>query len=314
MNARAALATAALLAITAPAAMGAQLTGADAALASGRLPRAESLFYLQASRQPRDPVSRAALGRYLAARGAFRVGAVLLEEARMFGGDPRAIALDLAPIYRELGDWSALATLSSSPLSAGAQEQARWLVSHGRTIAMPDSATITYRTPSDTGSLGEITIRVGDRALTATIDARRVGVVLDRRLRSSRGVRLFERAGRNDSVKAALREVGIGDLTLENVAATFTDLAGESRAVVGLDVLRALAPRFEGDRGRLVLHRAGRVRADAPGTRYPTLTGDGGVRVLVDGRFVSLAGGDMRERLLTRRWTLDTRRGEIVIE
>lgn len=317
MNARAALTilgTLTLLGAAAPrGSAGAQLTAADVALASGRLPRAESLYYLQASRRPRDPLSRAALGRYLAARGALRVGAVLLEEARMFGGDPGVIARDLASLYRELGDWNALARLPASPLSLPQREQARWLVSHPGTLAMPESVTVAYRAPRDTGSLGEVTIRAGGRTLTATIDARRVGLVLDDALRSAEGVTLFEPRGVGDGVPAVVTELRIGDLALGHVAATIAPLGGATRAVIGLDLLRALAPRFDAPAGRLVLHRSGRVRRGAAGKRYPMLSEDDGVRVLLDGRFLRLGGRAMRERLLTRRWMLDARRGEFVL-
>ena len=61
---------------------------ADTLLIAGRIFAAESLYYIAVRRAPRDPVARLALGRYLAQRGALKVGAVLMEEARYFGGDP----------------------------------------------------------------------------------------------------------------------------------------------------------------------------------------------------------------------------------
>src|SRR5690242_539028 len=76
---------------------------ADSLFASARVSAAESLYYAASSARPRDAVARAALGRYLASRGALRIGAVLLEEARQFGGDTASIARSLAPIYASLG-------------------------------------------------------------------------------------------------------------------------------------------------------------------------------------------------------------------
>ena len=70
--------------------------GADSLLAAGRVTAAESLYYAASSASPRDPGPRAALGRYLAARGALRIGAVLLEEARVFGGDTASLARALS--------------------------------------------------------------------------------------------------------------------------------------------------------------------------------------------------------------------------
>ena len=61
---------------------------ADTLLIAGRIFAAESLYYVAVRRGPRDPAARLALGRYLAQRGALKVGAVLMEEARYFGGDP----------------------------------------------------------------------------------------------------------------------------------------------------------------------------------------------------------------------------------
>ena len=105
------LAIAALATAPAPAVAqwGASVVQADSLLASGRVSTAESVYYATSSARPRDAVARAALGRYLASRGALRIGAVLLEEARLFGGDSTTIARTLAPIYGSLGDYRALA-------------------------------------------------------------------------------------------------------------------------------------------------------------------------------------------------------------
>src|SRR5918992_5185085 len=84
------------------------LARADNLLRVGRMFAAETLYYYAVRRAPRDPVARLALGRYLAARGALRVGAVLMEEARYFGGNAKEIGAYLAPVYARLGDWKAL--------------------------------------------------------------------------------------------------------------------------------------------------------------------------------------------------------------
>jgi hypothetical protein len=60
-------------------------TRADFLLREGRWAEAESEFYLQSDRMPRDPVARAALGRFLAMKGAVRPGSILVEEAKKFG-------------------------------------------------------------------------------------------------------------------------------------------------------------------------------------------------------------------------------------
>src|SRR5205085_1403764 len=119
---------------------------ADSLLAMGRVASAESLYYAASSASPRDPAARAALGRYLAARGALRIGAVLLEEARVFGGDTASLARALVPVYGALGDYRALAALPLSPLSRPERARAEWLVTHAQTLEMEDSvAVVTYR-------------------------------------------------------------------------------------------------------------------------------------------------------------------------
>src|SRR2546423_3897886 len=90
---------------------------ADSLLAAGRLAQAESAYYAAVRAQPQDPRARGALGRFLAARGATRVGAVLLEEARFFGGDSALLAKALVPLYMRLGDFLALDTLQPNVLS-----------------------------------------------------------------------------------------------------------------------------------------------------------------------------------------------------
>ena len=58
---------------------------ADSLLADGRWAEAEAAYYQQSERAPRDPVARAALGRFIAMKGAVRPGMVLIAEARRFG-------------------------------------------------------------------------------------------------------------------------------------------------------------------------------------------------------------------------------------
>ncbi|MEX2152662.1 MAG: tetratricopeptide repeat protein, partial [Gemmatimonadaceae bacterium] len=45
---------------------------ADSLLAEGRLAAAESVYYAAVRQHPRDPLARAALGRFLSARGGAR--------------------------------------------------------------------------------------------------------------------------------------------------------------------------------------------------------------------------------------------------
>ena len=60
---------------------------ADSLLRRGLVDRAETEYYAAARARPRDPDARFALGRYLLDRGAFRIGATLIDESMQFGYD-----------------------------------------------------------------------------------------------------------------------------------------------------------------------------------------------------------------------------------
>jgi hypothetical protein len=69
-------------------------TRADILLEAGRWTEAEDAYYAQSRVSPREPLARAALGRFLAMKGAVVPGTILIEEAMKFGLD--------APIGRAL--------------------------------------------------------------------------------------------------------------------------------------------------------------------------------------------------------------------
>ena len=287
-------------------------TGADALLAEGRIAPAESLLFLAATVRPRDPEARIALGRYLGSRGAWRVGAVLLEEARLFGADARRVARDLAPLYRTLGDYRALATLPGSPLTSVERAQAAWFVSHQPTLEMEDSTIVAYRAPTDTGALGRITIQVGGTTFDADIDVRRHGLVLDAGRRDI-AEEIFTSERNGDTSLGALEAVHIGEATLGNVPVTFEKLESSRRALIGMDVLVKLSPTFDAVHQQLVLRR-GRVAVKRAGERIPALMLPDGIRVLRADGFIPLDGDEMLSALRGRVWTLDYRRGELLLE
>ena len=296
---------------------------ADSLLASGRVAAAESSYYAASSSNPRNASARAALGRYLAARGALRIGAVLLEEARQFGGDTAVIARALVPIYRSLGDWRSLSLLPKSPLSAAEAKRAVWLGARQSVLEFPDSvATITYRPVGDGSGLGIVSLRVGNQRVDALIDPRVSGLVLRGKAARARGgdIQLF---GRDSiGVVAVVPELHIGGVTLSNVAARIDTApatpSGGTRAdvvsLVGLDVLRPLAPTFDPPGSTLVLRRSGQIAATTPGKRVPILLDETGLRVLVNGHWDTAGSHATSLLLATRRWTLDARRGDAVLQ
>jgi hypothetical protein len=294
--------------------------GADSLLAAGRVTAAESLYYAASSASPRDPGARAALGRYLAARGALRIGAVLLEEARVFGGDTASLARALVPVYRALGDYRALAALPKSPLSPPEQDRAEWLVTHPQTLEIEDSvAVMTYRPVGDGTGVGVVSIHLGERTIDALIDPRVSGLVL-RGAAARRGgdLRVFGNdANGGVAVAPVLR---IGGVTLANVAARIDTGAaptGQRNAVtarLGLDVLRRLAPTFDPRSSTLILRRSGQIAQTSPGTRSAMLLDETGMRLLVRGRWESTTAHAAALLLGTQRWSFDGRRGEVLFQ
>jgi hypothetical protein len=312
-----------IIALAAPAAAaqwGGSIVRADSLLASGRVSAAESLYYAASSARPRDAAARAALGRYLASRGALRIGAVLLEEARLFGGDTTSIARSLAPIYQSLGDYRALATLPRSPLSSAEQARVRWLVGHPPVLEFPDSvARIPYTPLTDGTGLGVIALGIGERMVTAIIDPQASGVVVrGTSAKRRRGLRTFGED--SNGVVAVVPELHLGDVMLTNVPArlnTSSDAAGRrprTDVSIGLDVLRRLAPTFDPSGDTLTLRRTGSVAQNVVGTRAPMLLDDQGLRVIVDGRWAPATAKPTAQMLSTRRWTLDAKRGIVVLE
>jgi len=291
---------------------------ADSLLASGRVATAESVYYATSSARPRDATARAALGRYLASRGALRPGAVLLEEARFFGGDSISIARVLAPIYSSLGDYRALAVLPASPLSPIERERARWLVSHAPVLEFADSVdTLHYKPLSDGTGVGIVSIGVGERSIDALIDPRVSGVVLrGRQAKRRAGLQSF---GEDSSgVVAVVSELHLGNVTLSNVPARLDETSegtrGASGALIGLDVLRRLAPTFDAVAQTITLRRSGQVALTTIGTRSPMLLDAQGLRILVDGRWESSASRTSGLLLSLHRWTLDAKRGVIILQ
>ena len=90
---------------------------ADALLDAGLWPQAEEAYYAQSRIRPRDPIPRAALGRFLAMKGAVLPGTILIEEALKFGLDSTVAASMLKP-WRAILEWRRLATLEGDSVVA----------------------------------------------------------------------------------------------------------------------------------------------------------------------------------------------------
>lgn len=303
-----------------PGVLAAQSRVVDSLLEHGSIVKAESVLYAAVRVHPHDPVARRDLGSYLVQRGAPRVGMTLFEEAERFGAEPRAVSHLLAPIYLSLGEYHALATLPSSPLTRGELERARWLDAHPTTIAAPDTVlTAVYHKTTEPGYLGHVAIRVNGRPLDAVISVRARGIVVSESNPAAHGLRHFAAASPKERITsgapAVADSLGIGRVSVVHYPVTLERLGPGVDGVIGLDVLGRFAPTFDPRTDRATLRTNGRVEpkttdADA----YPTRITEGDFLVLRDGAWVSAALPQMTRLLSEHRWTLDARRGQIVVE
>lgn len=285
---------------------------ADSLLKSGRVFSAETLYYAAVRRQPRDPAARLALGSYLAARGALKVGAVLMEEARFFGGDAKVVAVELAPVYARLGDYRALASLPGSTLSYAERARASWLQGNPPSVQGPDSTTIAY-TPGDNIGLGRVHLVVDGDSVDAMIDPATLGLVLDTSWTKRPGMKTFRANTETDSrrVTGAAATVRFGPMILSSVPVQFAAIGSARVARIGLDVLGTLAPTFDPANRSLTLRKSGRVADGIGGTRVPTLVFGSGLWIVRDGAWS--VTGDRGRSMITGKWTLNAKRGEIIL-
>jgi len=294
---------------------------ADALLRQGQIFRAETLYYYAARSEPRNANPRLALGRYLASRGALRVGAVLLEEARFFGGDRKLIAEHLAPVYARLGDYRALSALPSSPLDYAERTRAEWLSEHVTETTGPDSVMIALATGGPS-PLGQVMITIGPDTLLAMIDVGVIGLVLDTSWVSRPGVKIFRsssepNAGNAAGVALTVGLGGPGGLVRSGIPVRFAPAAGPGMARIGVDVIEDFAPtwtRAGATGGTLVLRKAGKAPAPSPtAERIPILIRENDVTLVrFGGSMTSL--GSQAQGALASRWTLDVRHGEVVVD
>ena len=286
----------------------------DSLYRAGRVFSAESLYYAAARYTPRDPDARLALGRYLAARGALKVGSVLMEEARFFGGNATTIARDLAPVYARLGDYRALDALPGTPLGSAERARVQWLRTNTPLVTGSDSVTLPY-TPRERGPLGTVTLLVGADSVAAEIDPASQGLTLDRAWMARKGSKVFPAGARDPRAAVGVTSaVRLGGITLTNVSTRYAALGGPGRARVVLDLLGALSPTFDPSARRLTLRRDRHSLSGVRGTRVPTLMTPAGLLVVGRHGAWPLAGERGRALVRGRRISVNARRGEIVVD
>jgi len=313
---RASIAAAGLVAATRLAAQSPR--NADSLLQQGLVEQAETMYYAAVRAAPRNPDARLRLGRYLIARGATRVGAVLVEEAVQFGLDPSTAAPILAMAYEYVGDFQPLSRLSPATIGAGTVARARWLVEHPNRVASADSVTLVdfkERMAGDT--IGTVPVRINGRNFNAVISARARGITLGSDAANATHPRRFETAV--DSGRAlrlaVVDSVDIGRLAVRNVPIRIDVSGGERGVLIGLDALMRFAPTFDGVAGKVALRAGGSAGArPAQATDINTLLVDGELLAATAGGWASVAMPNIARLLRGHRWTIDTKRGRIVVE
>jgi hypothetical protein len=289
---------------------------ADSLLQIGALARAESLYYAAARARPHDPIARWALGRYLVARGATRVGATLFEESLRFGGEPAIVGRDLVPVYLTIGEYRPLAALTAA--TPAERARAKWLVAHETRVVAPDSAIVAvFRPATDSTSIGSIPIRVNGRAMNAAVSSRVQGIVIADTALAARGLHTFAAAvprSARTTVLATADSVGIGRLSMTNYPVTIAHVDGAQPAMIGLDMLGRLAPTFDPKANRVTLHTGRTVPSSAAANHFLTLSAGSDVRVMQAGGWMSVTRPQLARFLRERRWTFDGKRGELIAE
>ena len=242
---------------------------------------------------------------FLASRGKFRIGTVLLEEARQFGGDAAVIDARLARIYPWLGDWTAVAALKHYATSGPENDRARWLVAHAPAYNGSDS-TIVPLDPNESFGLGRIVLIFQGAPMQVDIDPNIEGLVLPSWPVVTGEAQQF--GMRDSATVAVVREFKIGTIQFSNVRAKLSPAA---HPAIGLDVLAALEPTFDAAGRHLTLRRHNAVIA---GETVPILIGFPGFRLVprVGQPPVTIESAAGRAALRGAPWTVDLKRGVIV--
>jgi hypothetical protein len=292
---------------------------ADSLVRRGALERAESLYYADARARPRDPQARYALGQFLWGRGAARIGATLLDEAKQFGGPRAQIDSALSRIYFDLGEYAAIAALRSE-MSVERRRLIDWLVTHPTRASAPDSGVLVAftRTPLD-GYLGAVRLRVNGYPIVAQVWPRAAcGLSISDTSAAMAKLRTFSKPvlDTTPAVLAVADSVGFGRMTMTNMPVTAMKLRDGVQATICLGTLMKYAPTFDPKANLMTLHLGGTVpRARASNVGLPFfVSSDGIFSVSQSGALMPLALPQMTAMLRDRRWTIDTRRGLLVLE
>lgn len=300
-------------------AVGAQsVRTADSLLRQGILQRAEAEYYSASRIHPRDPNARFALGKYLLDRGAFRIGATLIDEAMQFGYDKPAGSAILARVYMNLGEYGLVERLPASSLSGDEEAQVRWLAGHPSRVTTSDSSVlVAFMRATGDQYVGAVRLRVNGQPIVALVSPRSsCGLRIADTSAVARTLHRFPTTSPSaDRILAAADSVAFGRMSVSNVAVTVSRGADAALAVICFGMLARYAPTFDPRANLMTLHVAG--IASAPGNTSvvaPILDVDGQYTILRSGKWTAIASADGGALLRDRRWTFDPRRRQITIE
>ncbi len=291
---------------------------ADSLFRSGVLERAESEYYAAARVRPRDPHARWALGRYLIARGATRIGVTLIEEAVQFGFDRRNAAMTLAPLYMDLREYQALDRLPMSPLSASQKAAVRWLSEHpSRTIASDSTVLVAFARSTINTYLGTALIRINGQPVRASILARAgCGIRVSDTSAIATKLRRYppDNGGSTTVTHSIADSIGFAKMTVTNMAVEIAPLS-DARAVICLGALARYVPTFDPRALLITLRLNGNAPAPGPRTAaVPLVILDGRYELAERNPWLPLDEPPGTSFLTGRRWTFDAKHGQAIIE
>jgi hypothetical protein len=291
---------------------------ADSLLHQGILQRAEAEYYAASRVRPRDPVGRSALGKYLLDRGAFRIGATLIDEAMQFGFDKIAGTAMLARVYMNLGEYGAIERLpAASTLPSDEQALVRWLVAHPSGIDSSESAMLVAFTRGATpGVIGAIRLRVNGQPLVALISPRsNCGLrIADTSIVAST-LHRFGSSNASDVSLAAADSIGFGRFVLRNFPDQIERMHESAQAVICFGTLARFAPTFDPRANLVTLHVNGAVSPPSSTSSVAQILDvDGQYTLLRSGVWSPIGSPDITALLADRRWTFDPRRRQVTIE
>jgi len=309
----------AFLALAASVARAQDVRIADSLLRQGLVDRAETEYYAASRARPRDPSARFALGKYLLDRGAFRIGATLIDEAMQFGYDRAMGSAALVRVYLNLGEYVAADRFA---LAAGLPPEERalikWLTTRSpRADSIDAAALVAFNRTNMPSYLGTVRVRLNGQSIAALISPRSTcGVQLPD---TSAVVSTLHRFGSGATPSgisyAAADSLAFGRMSVRNIPIELVHGREPQQAVVCLGMLARFAPTFDPRANLLTLHGNGVAPPPARASGVAALLDVGGDYSILRGTtWAPLGSRDAASLLGDRRWILDPRRRQVTIE